>query len=86
MAGTKKILKKILMGRSDANIVFKDICNLLISLGFDLRIKGSHHVFRKDSIEEKLNLQSDNKNAKPYQVQQVRKLILKYKLGEELDE
>ena len=74
------------MGRSDANIVFKDICNLLISLGFDLRIKGSHHVFRKDSIEEKLNLQSDNKNAKPYQVQQVRKLILKYKLGEELDE
>lgn len=35
MAGTKKILKKILMGRSDANIVFKDICNLLISLGFD---------------------------------------------------
>ena len=86
MAGKKKILKKILMGRSDANIAFKDICNLLISLGFDLRTKGSHHVFRKDAVEEKLNLQSDNKNAKPYQVQQVRKLILKYKLGEEIDE
>jgi len=46
----KKIFDEILRGRSDANIAFKDICNLLISLGFDLRIRGSHHIFRKDSI------------------------------------
>jgi len=49
-------------------------------------ISGSHHIFRKDFIEEKINLQKDGKNAKPYQVQQVRKLILKYKLGEEFNE
>ena len=82
----KKILDQILRGRSDANISFSDICNLLISLGFDLRISGSHHIFRKDLIEEKINLQKDGNNTKPYQVQQVRKLILKYKLGEKVNE
>ena len=30
---------------------------------------------------EKVNLQRDDANAKPYQVRQVRRLILKYKLG-----
>ena len=82
----KKILDRILKGRSDANILFSDICNLLISLGFNMGVSGSHHIFRKDYIEEKINLQKDGNNAKPYQVQQVRKLILKYKLGEEFDE
>ena len=77
---------QILKGSSDANISFNDICNLLISLGSDLRISGSHHIFRKDLIEEKINLQKDGNNAKPYQVQQVRKLIMKYKLGEEFNE
>ena len=82
----KKTLDKILKGRADANISFIDICNLLISLGFVLRISGGHHVFRKDFVEEKINLQKDGINAKPYQVQQVRKVILKYKLGEEFYE
>jgi len=82
----KKILNQILRGRSDANISFSDICNLLISLGFNLGISGSHHIFRKDLVEEKINLQKDGNNAKPYQVQQVRKLILKYKLGEKFNE
>jgi hypothetical protein len=41
-------------------------------------------VFRKESIEEKINLQRDDDKAKPYQVRQVRALILKYKLGDKL--
>ncbi len=36
----------------------------------------------KEGIEEILNLQPKGANAKPYQVKQVRNLILKYKLGE----
>jgi len=58
----------------------------LISFGFEIRIKGSHHIFRKIDVEEKINLQKDGNKAKPYQVRQVRNIILKYKLGEELDE
>src|SRR6056297_773588 len=63
------------------NIAFTDLVNLLQLLGFDMRIKGSHHIFRKGGIEEKPNLQKDGNKAKPYQVKQVRNLILKYKLG-----
>jgi len=50
-------------------------------LGFEERIKGSHHVFRKQGIIEKINLQCDGSKAKTYQVRQVRDIILKYNLG-----
>ena len=86
MSKFKKINAQILTGRSDANIAFKDLCNLLTFLGFETRVKGSHHIFRKMDVIEKINLQKDGNKAKPYQVQQVRHIILKYKLGEEFDE
>ena len=41
-------------------------------------------MFRKEGGEEKINLQRDDDKAKPYQVRQVRVLILKYKLGDKL--
>jgi len=51
-------------------------------LGFEKRVVGSHHNFRRPGIEEKINLQRDGNNAKPYQVKQVRAVILKYRLGD----
>jgi len=80
----EKLLFKILQGVSDANISFKDLCNLLKRIGFDERTRGSHHIFRKKGIIEKINLQQDGSKAKAYQVRQVRNMILKYKLGGEL--
>ena len=77
-----KILRQLLSGTSDAAIRFDDLCTLLESLGFDKRVKGSHHLFRKTGVEERINLQREGNNAKPYQVKQVRAVILKYKLGE----
>lgn len=81
MGKYEKLLLKILSGTSDANIHFDDISNLLINLGFTVRIRGSHHNFRKEGIAEKINLQRDGDKAKPYQVKQVRNIIVKYKLG-----
>jgi virulence-associated protein VapD len=78
-----KLLFQILRGTSDANIGFDDLRRLLLRLGFEERIRGSHHTFRKEGIEEKINLQRDESKAKVYQVRQVRALILKYKLGGE---
>jgi len=49
-------------------------------MGFDERIKGSHHIYRKQGIEEKINLQRDGSKAKVYQVRQVRGVILRHKL------
>ena len=77
-----KFLTKVLKGASDSNIPFSKLCRMLKSLGFKERIKGSHHIFTKTNVEEILNIQPKSNLAKPYQVKQVRKLILKYKLGE----
>ncbi len=81
MAKYDKIIRQILDGLSDANINFNDVRNLLISLGFEERIKGSHYIYRKAGIAEKINLQEDGNKAKPYQIKQVRNILLKYKLG-----
>ena len=78
----EKLLKKILTGRSDKNISFSDICKLLRRLGFSERVKGSHHIFYKEDVDEIINLQEINGKAKAYQVKQVRELILKYKLNQ----
>lgn len=80
-----KLLNRILTGTSDANIDFDDLCQMLHRLGFDERIRGSHYIFRKQGIEEMINLQRDGSKAKVYQVRQVRNVILKYKLGGDTD-
>lgn len=77
-----KLLLKILQGTSDANITFNDLCQILHRLGFEERTRGSHHLFRMQGVEEKINLQREGSKAKPYQVRQVRSVILKYRLGE----
>ena len=59
---------------------------LLLRLGFDERVRGDHHIFSKENVEEILNLQPIGAKAKPYQVKQVRNVILKYRMaGEEND-
>ncbi len=64
--------------QSDANTRFEDLRQLLISMGFEERIKSSHHSFRKQGVEEKPNLQRDGSKAKGYQIRQVRNLLRKY--------
>jgi hypothetical protein len=46
-------------------------------------VSGSHHLFRRKGVDEKLNLQRDKSKAKVYQVRQVRSVIVKYGLGED---
>lgn len=75
-----KILRRVLSGTADANIRFDDLCQLLRNLGSDTRVRGSHHIFRKAGIEEKINLQREGSEAKIYQVRQVRAVLLKYRL------
>lgn len=64
----------------------RGVCSLLRERGFDERIKGSHHIFSKEGVAEILNLQPKGAKAKPYQVQQVRKVILKYGLAGDDDD
>jgi hypothetical protein len=76
-----KVLEQVLRGRADANISFRDLRNLLLRLGFEERTSGGHHVFRRAGIRELINLQKEGNKAKPYQVRQVRRIILEHKLG-----
>ena len=77
----RRLLQTIVDRRSNANIRFSDLRALMRHLGFEERIRGSHHIYRKEGVAERVNLQRDDGNAKPYQVRQVRRLILKYDLG-----
>jgi predicted RNA binding protein YcfA (HicA-like mRNA interferase family) len=86
MGKYEKLLSDLLHGTSDANIEFEELCQLLRSFGFEERIKGSHHIFRRSGIEERVNLQRDKRKAKVYQVRQVRAVIVKYGLAGESDD
>ena len=80
MGKFEKLRQKIMEGVSDANINFEDLRNFLLNLGFEERVKGSYHSFRKAGIADKPNLQRDGSKAKSYQVRQVRTIIKKYSL------
>ncbi|HLG17213.1 MAG TPA: type II toxin-antitoxin system HicA family toxin [Blastocatellia bacterium] len=86
MAKHERTLLHILRGASDADISFEDLCGLLRHLGFDERIRGSHHIFTKDGVEEILNLQPKGAKAKPYQLKQVRRVIARHKLAGDSDD
>lgn len=80
----KRVLQQVLQGTADANIRFEDLRSLLSALGFTERIRGDHHIFSRADIAEILNLQRRGSGAKPYQVKQVRAVIVRYKLGGEV--
>ena len=82
LVGVAKTLRRLLSGTSDAGIRFDDLCRLLQNMGFEKRVRGNHHLFRKNGVEERINLQRAGNNAKPYQIRQVRAAILKNKLGD----
>ena len=82
MGKYEKLLQRILIGTSDNNIKFSELCQLLKKLGFEERVKGDHFIFTRDNVEEIINIQPKGSKAKGYQVKQVRNLIVKYGLGD----
>ena len=81
MSQYEKLLLSILSGTQDRNTLFADLQTVLDRLGFQCRIRGDHFIYTKDGVEEIINLQPVSNKAKPYQVKQVRNIILKYQLG-----
>ena len=81
MGRHESLYRHILTRRSDANVAFEGLCGLLGRLGFRERTKGDHHIFTREGVDEILNVQPRGGKSKPYQVKQVRNLILKYNLN-----
>ena len=80
-----KLFMQIMSGIQDNNIDFSDLQKALTLLGFTVRIKGDHFIYFKDNVDELINIQPKGNKAKPYQVRQVRNIILKYRLGGKFD-
>lgn len=86
MSRRQRVLLRVLSGTADRNMRFRNLRGLLLDLGFNERIRGDHHIFVRDDIVEIINLQPRSDGAaKPYQVKQVRDLIIKYKLAGDIE-
>ena len=81
MTISEKMLLKLLSGKSDNGFRFAEIDSMLIGFGFQKRVKGAHHIYWKEGVDEILNLQPKGKKAKAYQVKQIRDIIVKYGFG-----
>ena len=82
-----KALRRVLDGGADQTIRFDALCALLRHLGFAERRHGSHRIFSKEGMPEIVNLQSrPDGTAKPYQVRQVRTILLDRGFGEAVNE
>ena len=86
VSNAAKILDRILRGTSDASIRFDDLRAVLTRLGFTERVRGGHHILTRDGVPEILNLQPRGSQAKPYQVKQVRGVIVAHGLAGEPEE
>jgi hypothetical protein len=80
MGEYEKLYEHIMLRRSDASIPFDELCALLKRLGFTERIRVNHHIFTMSEVEEILNVQPKSGKAKPYQVRQIRGVLLEYNL------
>ncbi|MEO6633548.1 MAG: type II toxin-antitoxin system HicA family toxin [Mucilaginibacter sp.] len=81
MSKFEKLQLKLLSGSADNNFSFDDLRNILLHFNFIERTTGgSHRIFYREGIEEIINIQPKGGKAKPYQVKQVRLIVLKYKL------
>jgi predicted RNA binding protein YcfA (HicA-like mRNA interferase family) len=77
------VFEQVVGGRG--TVAFRDLQRLLRELGFRLdRVNGSHHIYLHPQVPRPLNIQIKGKDAKAYQVRQLRDMIQEY--GLKLDE
>ena len=75
----RRLLQKLLSGSN--NIRFTEAVACAEAFGFQLsRINGSHHIYVRPDVTELVNLQNVHGQAKPYQIQQLLRLVERYNL------
>jgi hypothetical protein len=76
MSQYEKLSAALMSGTKDGNFLFSDLQMILARIGFQCRINGDHFIYTRDGIDEIINIQPVGNKAKPYQVKQVRHLVL----------
>jgi predicted RNA binding protein YcfA (HicA-like mRNA interferase family) len=75
----EQLLEQVLQGRG--SIGFQEFELLIEALGFSLaRQRGSHHTYIHPKLDRPFPIQPEGKDAKRYQVRQLRDMIRKYRL------
>ena len=75
----RRLLQQI--ANNQKNVKFNDFVSILEAFGFfRTRTEGSHNIFRNSSVNEIINIQNVDGEAKPYQIKQFFSLIEKYNL------
>jgi predicted RNA binding protein YcfA (HicA-like mRNA interferase family) len=75
MGKQEKLLNQLANHSQDANWNFHNMTGLLQRLGWEMRVRGSHHFFHKTEVRDIINLQPAGSKAKGYQVRQVRNVL-----------
>jgi predicted RNA binding protein YcfA (HicA-like mRNA interferase family) len=76
----KKLLQQILQSRGK-NVLFADFITIIEAFEFRLdRVNGSHHIFINQEYKQLISVQSDGKDAKPYQIRQFITIIEKFNI------
>jgi predicted RNA binding protein YcfA (HicA-like mRNA interferase family) len=79
VANEQRTLDAVLRGTGIVS--FRDFERLLLRLGFKLaRIAGSHHIYVHPLVGRPFPVQPDGKDAKRYQVRQLRDIIERHRL------
>jgi len=79
MARPDKVFDRVVEGRGAVS--FRDLERLLLALGFRHdRTSGSHRVYVHPRVTRPLSVQPRGKDAKPYQVRQLRAMIEEFGL------
>ncbi len=71
MTKHEKLIEKILNGK---NVSYEEVEAVLRKFGFELEIKGSHHVFRKNGYHRNVSIKR-RKLLLPYQIRDVKEVI-----------
>lgn len=79
VASFEDIFDRVMEGKGI--IAFRDLEALLTRLGFTLaRTSGSHRIYRHPKVSRHINIQPIGKDAKPYQIRQLRSIIKEFNL------
>jgi predicted RNA binding protein YcfA (HicA-like mRNA interferase family) len=71
MSKLEKLIEKILNGK---NVTYDDAENLLEHLGFTLKIRASHHIFRKPQYHRVISLKKRPQLLR-YQIDELQEVL-----------
>jgi len=71
MSKLQKLIQRILEGQ---DISYKEAETLLLKLGFQLEIRGSHHIFRKSGYTRNISIKR-RPQLLPYQIADLKEVL-----------